>query len=132
MSATLTTKRKSARDRPLRLLLVGERVVGRGERKRDIDRRARGRSAQRHARRDDQREREGPCCSAMKALQSDDPLSRTLAPLSSIFNVDFSTFKVLSLGSKSEILICTAHVVMSVETRKLERRTRHKRQGDQD
>ena len=33
------------------------------------------RSAQRHARRDDQREREGPCCSAMKA-QPRNPLSR--------------------------------------------------------
>ena len=43
------------------------------------------RSAQRHARRDDQREREGPCCSAMKA-QFDDPLSRaTLTQLSSMW-----------------------------------------------
>ena len=52
--------------------------AGRGrerERKREIDRRTRGRSATRHARRDDQREREGPCCSAMKA-QPRNPLSR--------------------------------------------------------
>ena len=78
MSATLTTKRKSARDRPASSY---EREGGLGERKREIDRRARGRSAPRHARRDDQREREGPSRSAMKA-QSDDPLSHA-AQLSS-------------------------------------------------
>ena len=77
MSATLTPKRKSARDR---LASSKERDGGLGERKRDIDRRSRGQSAPRHARRDDHRgseplgASEGPCCSAMKA-QPRNPLS---------------------------------------------------------
>ena len=77
MSATLTPKRKSARDR---LASSKERDGGLGERKREIDRRSRGQSAPRHARRDDHRgseplgASEGPCCSAMKA-QPRNPLS---------------------------------------------------------
>ena len=49
----------------------------RGGHRRLLDRGTRGRSAPRHARQDDQREREGPYCSAMKA-QDDNPLSRAV------------------------------------------------------